>query len=44
MDLPTVQRLLCHGQIGTTMRYVHLARARVTGTTSPLDLLDLPTR
>jgi len=22
------------------MRYVHLARARVTGTTSPLELLD----
>ena len=44
VDLPTVQRLLGHGHIGTTMRYVHLARARVTGTTSPLDLLDLPTR
>jgi hypothetical protein len=26
------------------MRYVHLARARVTGTTSPLELLNLPTR
>jgi len=24
--------------------YVHLARARVTGTTSPLELLDPPTR
>ncbi len=44
VDLPTVQRLLGHGHIGTTMRYVHLARARVTGTTSPLDLLDPPTR
>jgi site-specific recombinase XerD len=44
VDLPTVQRLLGHGHISTTMRYVHLARARVTGTTSPLDLLDLPTR
>ena len=40
VDLPTVQRLLGHGPISTTMRYVHLARARVTGTTSPLDLLD----
>ncbi|MEK7875288.1 MAG: tyrosine-type recombinase/integrase, partial [Pseudomonadota bacterium] len=44
VDLPTVQRLLGHGHIGTTMRYVHLARARVTGTTSPLELLNLPTR
>jgi len=40
VDLPTVQRLLGHGHISTTMRYVHLARARVTGTTSPLELLD----
>jgi site-specific recombinase XerD len=40
VDLPTVQRLLGHGHIGTTMRYVHLARSRVTGTTSPLELLD----
>ena len=44
VDLPTVQRLLGHGHISTTMRYVHLARARVTGTTSPLELLDLPKR
>jgi integrase/recombinase XerD len=40
VDLPTVQRLLGHGHISTTMRYVHLARARVTATTSPLELLD----
>ena len=40
VDLPTVQRLLGHGHISTTMRYVHLARARVTGITSPLELLD----
>ena len=44
VDLPTVQHLLGHGHIGTTMRYVHLARTRLTGTTSPLDLLDPPTR
>lgn len=42
VDLPTVQRLLGHGHISTTMRYVHLARAHVTGTTSPLELLDPP--
>jgi site-specific recombinase XerD len=44
VDLPTVQRLLGHGHISTTMRYVHLARSRVTGTTSPLELLDPPRR
>jgi len=44
VDLPTIQRLLGHGHIGTTMRYVHLARTRLTGTTSPLELLDPPTR
>jgi len=44
VDLPTVQRLLGHGHISTTMRYVHLARSHLTGTTSPLELLDPPTR
>lgn len=43
-DLPTIQHLLGHGYISTTMRYLHLARSRVTGTTSPLELLDPPTR
>ena len=40
VDLPTLQRLLGHGHISTTMRYLHLARSRLTGTTSPLELLD----
>lgn len=40
VDLPTLQRLLGHGHVGTTMRYLHLARSRLTGTTSPLELLD----
>ena len=44
VDLPTIQRLLGHSHISTTMRYVHLARTRLTGTTSPLELLDLHTR
>jgi len=44
VDLPTVQRLLGHGHISTTMRYLHLARNRITGTTSPLELLDYSTR
>ncbi len=44
VDLPTIQRLLGHGHIGTTMRYLHLARTRLTGTPSPLELLDPPRR
>ena len=42
VDLPTVQRLLGHGHLSTTMRYVHLARSHLTGTTSPLELLNPP--
>ena len=42
VDLPTIQHLLGHGYISTTMRYLHLARSRLTGTTSPLELLDPP--
>ena len=42
VDLHTIQRLLGHGHISTTLRYLHLAQRRLTGTTSPLELLDLP--
>ncbi len=42
VDLHTIQRLLGHGHISTTMRYLHLAQSRLTGTTSPLELLDTP--
>lgn len=42
VDIHTIQRLLGHGHVATTMRYFHLAQARLTGTTSPLELLDLP--
>jgi integrase/recombinase XerD len=38
VDLHTVQRLLGHRQISTTMRYFHLSQGRLVGTRSPLDL------
>ena len=38
VDLHTVQRLLGHRQISTTMRYFHLSQGRRVGTRSPLDL------
>jgi site-specific recombinase XerD len=44
VDLPTLQQLLGHGHVSTTMRYLHLAHSHVTGATSPLELLDPPTR
>lgn len=39
VDIHTIQRLLGHGHVGTTMRYFHLARSGLTATASPLDLL-----
>lgn len=39
-DIHTIQRLLGHGHVSTTMRYFHLAHHKLTGTTSPLELLD----
>jgi site-specific recombinase XerD len=41
-DLHTIQRLLGHHHIRSTMRYLHLARRNITDRSSPLDLLDLP--
>ncbi len=42
VDLPTLQQLLGHSHIATTMRYLHLAQTHITGTTSPLELLNQP--
>lgn len=41
-DVPTVQRLLGHRSVSTTMRYFHLSQGRVLGTGSPLDLPEPP--
>jgi len=41
-DVHTIQRLLGHGHISTTMRYFHLTQKRLLDTGSPLDLLELP--
>jgi site-specific recombinase XerD len=40
VDIHTIQRLLGHGHVSTTMRYFHLAQNKLTGTISPLELLD----
>ena len=39
-DVPTVQRLLGHRSVSTTMRYFHLSEARLGTIRSPLDLLE----
>jgi site-specific recombinase XerD len=41
-DVPTVQRLLGHRSVSTTMRYFHLSQARLAAIRSPFDLLDDP--
>jgi integrase/recombinase XerD len=42
VDIHTIQRLLGHGHISTTMRYLHLARKHLAKTPSPLELLENP--
>jgi len=41
-DLHTVQRVLGHRHITTTMRSFHLSQGRVLNTPSPLDLPEPP--
>ena len=42
VDLHTIQRLLGHTNIRTTLRYFHVARQHLLNTPSPLELLDDP--
>jgi integrase/recombinase XerD len=41
-NVPTVQRLLGHRSVSTTMRYFHLSESRLSAIRSPLDQLDSP--
>jgi integrase/recombinase XerD len=41
-DVHTIQRLMGHTSIRTTMRYFHLARQKLAGTISPLEWLSRP--
>lgn len=41
-DLATLQRLLGHSSLSTTLRYLHLRRENLPNIASPLELLDDP--
>ena len=40
VDIHTIQRLMGHCHISSTLRYFHLARKHLAGTPSPLELLE----
>lgn len=42
VDVPTIQHLMGHGHISSTLRYFHLARKHLGAARSPLDLLPRP--
>ena len=42
VDIHTIQRLMGHGHISSTLRYFHLARKHLAATASPLELLEHP--
>jgi len=39
VDLPTIQKLMGHGSLSTTMRYLHVRSERLLELESPFDLL-----
>ena len=41
-DLPTIQILMGHTSITTTMVYLHVTRKKLASTRSPFDLLEIP--
>jgi site-specific recombinase XerD len=42
VDVPTIQHVMGHGHISSTLRYFHLARKHLGAARSPLDLLPQP--
>lgn len=42
VDVPTIQHMMGHGHISSTLRYLHLARKHLGQVSSPLDLLPRP--